>query len=41
MEGNQPKQANSKKRTLHMMPQEFLNEFSSKKDLINYIREQL
>jgi hypothetical protein len=41
MEGEQIEEIQSKKRQLHMMPEEFLSQFSSKKDLLNYLREQL
>ena len=41
MEGAPESNQNSKKRPRLMLPQDFLDQFSSKKDLISYLREQL
>ena len=40
MEGPPESKPDSKKRPRLMLPQEFLDQFSAKKDLICYLREQ-
>ena len=41
MDNEQIPTTQSKKRTLHVMPQDFLGQFSSKADMLSYMREQL
>ena len=40
MESNPPSKSVVRSKKRLMMPQEFLDQFSSKKDLLNYLREQ-
>jgi len=41
MEGAENINSGSKKRKLHMMPEDFLAQFSSKADMVSYLKEQL
>ena len=40
MDGPENIDSSSKKRPLHKMPQDFINQFSSKADMITYLKEQ-
>lgn len=41
MNEGEPINSSSKKRPMHKMPSDFIHQFSSKADMISYIREQL
>ena len=40
MEGPEYINSSSKKRPMHKMPQDFQHQFSSKADMISYLKEQ-